>query len=172
MSTGGEEAWRAGDKAFIHDGDLEEILGQSTGLQVVVISLADASEEAHRPGPAELKLKHGEHEALCLENLLCAVSSVDHVHDFVNRWAVDLFVLGSNEQRSSANQLKLAQRDDLIGEEAIDVVLSQEQCLREKVEPLMNLDEPVHEDGAHGPLDLGLLIHVVAIRKKLDLRAR
>jgi hypothetical protein len=34
----------------------------------------------------------------------------------------------------------------------------------------VNLDEPVHEDGAHGPLDLGLVVHVVRIRQHLVLQ--
>lgn len=37
---------------------------------------------------------------------------------------------------------------------------------------MVDLDQPIHEDGAHGPLNLGLIIHIVRVRKHLDLLAR
>jgi hypothetical protein len=36
----------------------------------------------------------------------------------------------------------------------------------------VNLDEPVHEDRPHGPLNLGLVVHVVWVWRHLDLRRK
>ena len=74
MRAGREEARSAADEALVHDGDFQEILGQSPRLQVVVVRLADAAEEAHGAGPSQLEVQHAQHETLSLENLIHAVA--------------------------------------------------------------------------------------------------
>lgn len=113
MRPSREVARRAADEALVHDGDLEEILGQCSGFQVVIIRLANSPEEAHRAGPAELKLQHAKHEALGLDNLVGRVARVHHVNNLLDRGAVDLFVLGRHEESSSSHELELPQGDDL-----------------------------------------------------------
>lgn len=170
MSASRDVARRRTHEALVHDGDLQEVLGQRARLQIVIIGLADATQEAHRARPAQLKLQHAEHEALRLEDLVDRVATVDHVDDLTHRRAVDLLVLGGHEDGRGADELQLAERDDLAREEAIDVVDAQEEGLWEEREAMVDLDEPVHEHGAHRPLDLGLVVHVVGVGQHLDLR--
>jgi len=52
VSTGSGEARDTIDKAFVAKGNLQEVLGEGPGFQVIIVGLADASEEAHRTWPA------------------------------------------------------------------------------------------------------------------------
>ena len=74
MRAGREEARSAADEALVHDGDLQEIFGQGPRLQVIVVRLADAAEEAHGTRPSKLEVQHAQHETLSLENLIHAVA--------------------------------------------------------------------------------------------------
>lgn len=112
MSASGQEARRTTDEAFIQDGNFEKILGQGPSLEVIVIRFADAAEEGHWAGPSELELQHAEHEAFSFEDLLDRVATVDHVDDFLDRGAIDLFVFGGNKQRSRTDQLEFAKGDN------------------------------------------------------------
>ena len=169
MSTSGNEAGRAADESLVHDGHLDEVLGQSANLVVIVVGLADPPQEAHRAGPPKLPLQHREHEALRLHDLLHGVAPVDHVDNLLQRRAVDLFVLGSEQNCRSTDELELAKRYDLAREEPVNVVDREEERLGKEAETLMDLNEPVHQDRPHGPLDLGLHVHIVRVRKKVVL---
>ena len=169
MCTSSSVARWTTQEALVHDGDLEEVLGQSSRLEIVIIGFADPPQKAHRTWPSELELQHAKHESLGLEDLIDRIAVVDHVDDFLDRWTVDLLVLGSNEDGSGTDKLKLAERDDLAGKEAVDVVDAEEEGFGEETEAVVHLDEPVHEDGAHRPLDLGLVVHVVGVREHFDL---
>lgn len=144
-----EKAWRAPNEPLIHDSDLQEILCQRSGLKIIIVGLADSSQEAHRSGPTKFIVQHRKHKSLRLENLFCGITIVDHVHNLVNRRAVDLLILGGDKQRCSPDKLKLSEGDNLGREETIDIVGGEEESLGEKVKPSMNLDEPVHENRAH-----------------------
>lgn len=109
MGTSSNKARGATDKTLIHDGDFQEILGEGTSLQVVVISFADLAQETHRARPSQLELEHAQHEALSLEDLVHAIPAIHHVDDLLDRRAVDLFVLGSDEDCSGSHKLELAQ---------------------------------------------------------------
>lgn len=169
MRTGGEEAGRAAEKTLVHEGDLEKVFGQSARVEIVVISFADATEERHWTRPPELELQHAKHEPLRLEDFLNRVSAVDHVNNLLDRRAVDLFVFRGDEQCGGTDELKFAERNDLGGQETIDEVGAQEKSLGKKAESLMNLDEPIHENCTHRPLDFSLGFHVVAAGGQLDL---
>lgn len=108
MRSSGEEAWWRGNETLVHDGQLQEVLGESSRVKVIVVSLAHTSQEAHRTGPAQLEAQHAKHESLRLENLLGRISIVDHVHNLVKRWTVNLFILGGHEDSGGTDQLKLA----------------------------------------------------------------
>lgn len=170
MSTSSNVAGRAADEALIHDGNLQKVLGQSSGLKIIVVSLANTAQEAHGSRPAKFKLKHAEHEAFGLQDLINRITTIDHVYNFVDRWAVDLLVLRSNEDSSGANQLKLAQGDNLAREEPIDIIDTEEEGFWEETKAVVDLNQPVHQDGTHGPLNLGLHIHVMGIWLHLDLK--
>lgn len=84
VSTCCDERRWAANKTLIHDRDLEEVLRKRPGLEIVVICFAYPPQEAHRPWPAKLKLQHGEHETLGLENLVCGIASVHHKCNLVD----------------------------------------------------------------------------------------
>ena len=163
MSGSSKEARWAAHEALVHDGNFEEVLCKSTGLNVVVVSFADTAQEAHRAWEAKLKLEHAQHVALSLQDLVLRVAVVDHVDDLADRGTVDLLILGSNEDGSSTNKLQLAERDHLAREESVNVVDAEIQGLRKKSKAQVDLDEPVHEDRAHRPLNLSLVVHVVRV---------
>lgn len=169
MSSSRGKAGRGRHKALVHNCELQEILGDSTSLQVVLISLADAAKEAHGARPSEIEVKDGEHEALGLQDFINSVAAIDHVDDLLDGRRSDLFILGSDEDGSSTDQLQLSEGDDLVGEEAVNVVDAKKQCLREQSKAEMHLDQPVHQHRSHGPLDLGLVGHVVGYRQHGNL---
>jgi len=113
VGTGGEEACGAPDKALVQNGRLQEVLGNSPGLQVVVIGLADSAQETHRARPAKVELEHAKHEPLRLKDLFAFVPTVDHVLDLLYGRAVNLLILGGQEDGGSPDELQLAKRDDL-----------------------------------------------------------
>lgn len=169
VSSGSGKAGRGGHKALVHDGELEEVLGDSTSLQVVLISLADAAKKAHRARPSEIEVEDGEHEALGLQNFVNGVAAIDHVDNLLDGRRSDLFILGSDKDGSSTDQLQLSEGDDLVGEEPVNVVDAEKQGLREQSKAEVHLDQPVHQHRSHRPLDLGLVGHVVGHRQHSNL---
>lgn len=169
MSSRGGEARRAADKALVHDGYFQEVLSQRARLVVVVVRLAYPAQEAHRARPSQLEPQHAQHEALRLEDLLYSVASIHHIHNFLDGWAVDLLILGRDENRSGPDQLQLTQRDNLARQESVDAIDAQEQSLREEGEAIVHLDQPIHEHRPHRPLDFGLVVHVMRIGKHPEL---
>ncbi len=149
MRCGGSETRWAPQELLVHDCHFQEVLCQRPCFEIVVVCLANSAQEAHRSWPAEFKLKHGKHESLCLEDLVNRVSTIDHVDDLLHGRTIDLLILGSNEDSCCPDQLQFAKRNNLAGQKTVDVVDGEEQSFRQKVEPMMNLDEPIHEDSPH-----------------------
>lgn len=83
MRSCSQVAWGRCDKTLVHNGQLEEVLGQGAGLEIVIISLADTSQEAHWPRPAKLELQHTKHETLCLQNFLGGVAIINHIDNLL-----------------------------------------------------------------------------------------
>lgn len=81
-----DEAGRSGYEALIHDGQFEEVLGDSTCLEIVIIGFADASEETHGTRPAEVIVENVKHESLRLEDFVLGVASIDHVKYLRHSW--------------------------------------------------------------------------------------
>src|SRR5690606_25331496 len=113
-------------------------------LEVIVIRLANAAEEAHGAGPPKLEMQHAQHKTLSLENFFGGIARVHHVDDLLNRRAVYLFVLGCYEESGGTNELELPKRDDLDREETINAIDSKEESLWEEAKPVVHLDQPVH----------------------------
>ena len=68
--------------------------------------------------------------------------------------------LRSQQHSSRANQLQLSSQHRHWGQETVNVVHGQIQCLVLKLVLLANLNEPVHQDGPHAVCDVRLLLHV------------
>lgn len=107
MSTSSDVAGRACNKALIHESYLKEILGEGTRLQIIVIRLANPSQETHGSRPAQLKVKHTKHEPLGLKNFVDRVATVNHVYYLLNRGTIDLFVFSCNKDSGCADKLEL-----------------------------------------------------------------
>ena len=133
------KTWWTADEALVHDRDLEKVLSQRSGLKVVVIGLADPSEEAHGARPSEFELEHAEHEAFGLEDLIHGVAAIDHVDDLLHGWTVDLLVLGRDEDGSGTDELQLAERHDFAGEKAVNVVDTEVQRLWQESKAVVDL---------------------------------
>jgi hypothetical protein len=129
MRASGQKARRGPNETLIHNGHFKEVLGQSARVKVVVVRFADATEEAHWAGPSKLELQHAEHESFGLEDFLRGIAIVDHVDNLMNRGAVDFLILGCDEDGCCADELQLAQGDDLARQESVDVVDAEEQGL-------------------------------------------
>lgn len=108
VGTCSQETRRTANKAFVHDGDLQEVFCQGSGLEVVIVGLADAAQETHGTRPAKLKGEHAEHVTLSLENLILSIASVNHVNHLLDRGAVDFLVLRGKEDGSGTDELQLA----------------------------------------------------------------
>jgi hypothetical protein len=103
------EARRCGNEAFIHDGQLQEVLGDSTGLQIIIVGLANASEETQRTRPAEVIVENVQHESFRLQDLVHSIASIDHVVDLRDGGSLYLFILGGNVNSSSTDQLQFSE---------------------------------------------------------------
>lgn len=133
-----ETRWTT-DKSFVHDGNFKKVLGQCSSFKIVVIGLADPPEEAHWARPPEFELKHAEHEAFGLEDLIHGVAAIDHVYNLLDGWTIDFFVLGRNKDSSGTNKLQLAKRYNFAREEAVNVVDTKEQGLWQECKAVVDL---------------------------------
>src|SRR5690554_6290449 len=68
MCASCQKARRTANKSLIDNGDLQKVLGQRPGLNVVVIGLADSTQKAHGTRRTKLKLEHRQHESFSLED--------------------------------------------------------------------------------------------------------
>lgn len=105
MCRSSSEAWWASYELLVHHCHFEEVLGQRPRLQIVVIRFADSAKETHWPWPTKLKLKHGKHESLGLQDLINSVTSIYHVDDLLHRRTIDLLILGRDEDGRCPYQL-------------------------------------------------------------------
>lgn len=145
----------------VHHDDLQDVLGEGANLDVVVVRLGDAAKEGHWARELHVPLEMLEHELLSLDNLISIVSLIHHVDHLGNSWGVDLLKLGRKQEGSGADELKLAKRNHLLGQEAVDVVDGKKQGLWKHGESLVDLDDPIQENTTHVWLDLGLeVLHV------------
>ena len=97
------------------------------------------------------------------QDFLDAITPIGHVEEVDDGRADDFFVLGSDKQGGETDELELDEGDDASGEEAVDEVSRDEEGFGQEAEFGVNLNEPVHEDAPHLPLELGLLRHVVGV---------
>lgn len=149
MATSSDEAWRKTNEALIHDGEFDEVLGNSSGHEVILIGLADSAQEAQGTRRTESEVEHSKHVALCLENLILRVTVLNHVLEFMDGRANDFFILGSAVESCDTNQLKLSQRDSLYLKEAVDAIDQKVEGLWKESETAVDLNNPIQEDRAH-----------------------
>lgn len=155
---------------MVDEGNLHEIFGKGTGLNVVVVRLGATAQEVERVGVVQAEFENLEDVAFRLENLLVGVSSVSHVDEVLNRRCHDFFVLGRDEHRGESDKLKLLERHNSERQEAVDDVDGKEEGFGEQAELVVNLDEPVDKNAAHLPLQVLLVVHVVRVGHGLLLR--
>lgn len=139
-------------------------------MNVVPVGFGYTPKEVERVREGKVKVERREKVSFSLEHLGDVVSSIGHVDEMSDGRADDFLVLGSHEETGDADQLEFLERDDANGEESINEVGSDEQCLGEQAEFRVDLNQPVHDDATHVPVDLALIIHVVGFRLSLYLR--
>jgi hypothetical protein len=69
---------------------------------------------------------------------------------------VNLLELGGDEHARDAHQLQLWARARVLGQAAVDEVDGEEERLRVQLVLLRHLHQPVHQDAAHGGVDVAL----------------
>lgn len=112
-----------------------------------------------------------EDEALGGKDLRLGEAIVRDVLEIADVRGQDFLVLGRNKHGGNTNQLDAIELNDLLRQEAINDVDGQEQCLGQKVEASVDLDEPVNQNAARLPLQLVLMVHVVRVRQRGRLDA-
>ena len=152
-----------GHEAVVKQADLHQVLAEGTRLNIVVVGLGDATKEVHRVGIAEIIVKSAEDESLGAEDFRLAEAIIGDMTEVGNMGREDFLVFGRDEHGSNADQLQTIQEDNLLGEESINDVDSQEEGLREQVETSMDLDQPVNENASCLPLKVVLVRHVLRI---------
>ena len=98
-----------------------------------------------------------------LENFLLIVGTVSDVDQVTQLRGVDLLVLGGHQQRSDAHELELRAAHTVVLEEAVDDVHGKVQRLGNHLELQVHLHKPVHQDGAHALVDIGLAGHILSV---------
>lgn len=106
---------REGKEAVVDEGNLHEVFGDGSVLDIVVVSLGTAAQKVQRVGEVQSKVENLEDVAFGLENFFVGVASVGHVDKVLDRWRHDFFILGSDEEGGEADELKLLQGDDAQG---------------------------------------------------------
>jgi len=151
-------------ESVVQKTDLHKVLGEGPRLEVVLVCLGNSPQEVHRIGVRQVVVQSREDEPFGTKNLFLSEAIVGDVAEVLNVRRENLLVLGGNEHRSHTDQLELIQHDDLVCQKPIDNVDGQEEGLREETEASVNLDEPIHKDTAHLPLEVDLVVHVVGVR--------
>lgn len=82
------------------------------------------------------------------------------------RW-INFLVLGSDKHRSDCNKLNLAIAYLSASKVPIDDVTRDEERLRQQLEVVLNLDEPVNESRADRLVYLGLTVHIQIIDRPI-----
>ena len=80
-------------------------------------------------------------------------------------------ILGKIDRLVGAH-LEVLPGHNLLGEEAIDEVVGEEERLRHELELQVHFDEPIDQDGAHLVVDVRLDAHVVGRNLGVGLRNR
>ena len=187
----GDDGRRVTDESVVHGGDLHaergerwmgqmhvhslqhgpysQEFGHGTRLDVVVISLGDATEEVHRVGVAKVEAERPEDVAFCSKDLILRKSGVGEVVEVLDGRAHDLFILGSDEESRAADELELADGDVTEREQAVKDVDGEIERLRDETELLVSVDQPINQGATVFPRDFALVSDVVSIGHALDL---
>ena len=91
---------------------------------------------------------------------MSSVGTIANVDKVPKLRRVDFLVLRGEQETSHSNELKLRPRDFGAFQVSIDEVDSQIKRLGHKLELQMDFDQPVHQNGSHAFVDVGLTFHV------------
>lgn len=168
--SGGDVTGRVLQEAVVEAANLEKVFAESTGLDVVVVGLGDATKEVHGVGVGQVVVQSTKDETLSLEDLGLSEAIVGDVLEVLDVGREDFLVLRSNEHGSDTDKLKAVELDNLARQEAIDDVHCQEKGLRQQPKARVNLQQPVDEDATHLPFEFILAVHVVRVGQGGDLK--
>ena len=111
--------------------DLPQVFGDGSGLDVVLISLADPPKKVDGVGVAEVPVQGLQDVTLGLEDLGFGVGGVRTVEKVSSRRGNDLFHLRSDEHTRDPHELQFDEGDDTGGKETINDIDAEEKGLRE-----------------------------------------
>lgn len=149
----------------VQEGQLQQVLRQEKGHRVLFTprDFAVALEESVRGVLLHLELEASQDLHLHVKDLGAGKAVLRHMNKVLHcRW-VDLLILCCNQHRSSTDQLHLVPAHLVHGEVAINDVDNNEEGFGEKLELLVNLQDPVYEHSSHIFVDLNLSLHVRGI---------
>lgn len=153
------------EHVVVHQRQLQEVPGEVVQDSVYFAHLDESLQEPEAGGVVDLKVQGVQHLHLLVKNLLFAVSVVRDVNEVFHNGSVDFFVFASYQHRCHSDQLQVLSGDFFFFEISVDQVDGQVQCLRDQLELVVHVHQPVHQDRAHFLVDVLLgLGHVVTSR--------
>ena len=111
-------------------------------------------------GHRQIETQNVEHNLLHVQDLIPVVGAVGDVDEITDFRGPDFFVFGGHQHGGDAHQLQVLAADLFGLQEAVDEVHSQVESFGHEFEFEVDVNEPVHEDGAHFLVDVCLTGHV------------
>ena len=111
-------------------------------------------------GDGNIVVQSLEYHLLHLEDLISRIGTIADVDQIAQFRRIDLLILGGNEKASDTDKLQLGTLDLLDRQVPVDQIDTEVECLRHQLELEVNLNQPVHEDGTHPFVDVGLVFHI------------
>ena len=146
----------------LHETELQDVPGQGEDrhgdpADAAVPPHVSVGERVTQVEPDNLQ-----HLPLHLHQLLSVVGVVTDVQEVVHKGRNPLVHLAGNQTGGGAHQLQLLLPHLLLGEVEVGHLDGGVESLVVQLEALLDLDQPVHQDGPHGLSDLLLQSDVVA----------
>ena len=85
--------------------------------------------------------------------LKLGVSSITNVHKVTKLWRINLLILWGNHQRGNTNKLQVTSQHLCLGQVSIHNLHSDVKCIRVLLELVVNVTQPIDEDGTHTIID-------------------
>src|SRR5690242_21822230 len=102
---------------MVEAADLEQVLAECAGLDVVVVGFGYSAEEVHGVGVAQIIVQSGKNKALSTEDLLLGEAIIGNMAEVLDVGGKDLLVFGGNEHGGDTNQLKAVELANLAAKE-------------------------------------------------------
>mmetsp|Transcript_65777 Transcript_65777/g.183481 ORF Transcript_65777/g.183481 Transcript_65777/m.183481 type:complete len:335 (+) Transcript_65777:291-1295(+) len=159
------------DHLEVHQAELQKVMQQMAVRRVfgALVEALEALQEVRWRGDADGKLQVGEDEHLHLQDVLLGVRVGRDVDEVADVWRVNLLELRGDQHRGDADELQPLSHCLPLVEGAIYQVDGEEERLPLQFVLHADLYQPVHQNGPHLGVEVGLPVHVVAPRQAVPL---